>query len=133
MANGWPLLLSVMTGNHTCGWPRSTGALPHGKLPLLPTSSPQCSVVLGISFFRPRKGRFNFLYRVNPDGTGRQKVLSEPVLDTPRVSPDGQWVVVRVAAPGEESPTRFVAYPLRGGPADSHRVRDDLHLVLVYR
>src|SRR5439155_13580431 len=32
-----------------------------------------------------------------------------------RISPDGQWVVVIMPTPGEESPYAFIAYPLRGG------------------
>jgi hypothetical protein len=58
----------------------------------------------GDIFFLAQEGRFNFLYRVNADGTGRQKVLYEPMLDTPRVSPDGQWVALKVRYLGKKRP-----------------------------
>jgi Tol biopolymer transport system component len=32
----------------------------------------------GDVFFPVEEGRFKFIYRVNADGTGRQKVLSDP-------------------------------------------------------
>jgi eukaryotic-like serine/threonine-protein kinase len=43
----------------------------------------------GDVFFRASEGAFNFVYRMNQDGTGRQKVLSDPILDVDSVSPDG--------------------------------------------
>ena len=47
----------------------------------------------GYIFFRGAEGGSNFVFRVNEDGTGRQKVSPNPVLDFFSVSPDGEWFI----------------------------------------
>jgi serine/threonine protein kinase/Tol biopolymer transport system component len=69
----------------------------------------------GDVFFRASEGAFNFVYRMNQDGSGRQKVSSEPILDVDSVSPDGQWLVVFPVLHAGGTPFGELAYPLRGG------------------
>ena len=71
-------------------------------------------------YFRAKEGKFNFLYRVKEDGTGRQKVISDPILSFVSISPDGEFVAVfgefpAVQRPGEDTSVGLVAYPTRGG------------------
>ena len=53
-----------------------------------------------------------FAYRVNEDGTGFQKLFGEPVIDLYSISPDGQWLVAKVA---ESGAFRTLALPLHQG------------------
>ncbi len=59
----------------------------------------------------------NALVRIRQDGTGRERIMSPPVLDKFGVSPDGQWVIVfspgAGGAPG--APGATLAVPTRGG------------------
>ena len=45
---------------------------------------------------RSIEGSQNFLYRSAPDGTGRRKVIPDPILDLISISPDGHWAVASV-------------------------------------
>jgi len=54
----------------------------------------------GDVIFRAVEGGSNFLYRMKADGSGRQKVSPEPILDIYDVSPDGRWVAA--GTPGSE-------------------------------
>jgi Tol biopolymer transport system component len=69
--------------------------------------------------FRSLDEKTNFLSRIKTDGTGRERIISTPILNKTRVSPDGKWALSMVAGPpGEASlqTTRFVAIPTAGGP-----------------
>jgi len=77
----------------------------------------------GELFFRVKEKKVNFLYRMNSDGSGRERITSTPVLIKCGVSPDGKWVtaVVPVAGDKESSesvpvPMETVAIPVHGGP-----------------
>ena len=78
----------------------------------------------GELFFRVKENNANFLYRMNRDGTGRERVTSLPILVKYSVSPGGDWVVAAVSAqPGDQRssdsgavPMQTVALPVRGGP-----------------
>ncbi len=70
----------------------------------------------GFIYFRAIEGKFNFVYRMKEDGTERQKVVADPIIDRFSSSPDGQWIVTDVAVSGEESSSATVAYPASGGP-----------------
>lgn len=65
----------------------------------------------GRIYFRAAEGKQNFVYRMNPDGSGRTKVLPNPILELHAISPDGRWAVV-----AEGSTVRMNAEPLEGGP-----------------
>lgn len=69
--------------------------------------------------FRSVEGNVNYLYRSKEDGSGRQKIVQQPILALQNLSPDGKWAIVWTAvAEGESSNTSgLVAYPISGGPA----------------
>jgi len=62
-------------------------------------------------YFRAAEGKANFLYRMNADGSGRTKVISDPILEFYSVSPDARWAG---AATGVPSP-HMMEIPLEGG------------------
>ena len=64
-------------------------------------------------YFRAQEGTSMFAYAVREDGTGLRKAVEQPVAGLDGVSPDGQWLVVRLPAADGTSET---AFPLRGGP-----------------
>jgi eukaryotic-like serine/threonine-protein kinase len=65
-------------------------------------------------YFRAAEGKSNFLYRMNEDGSGRTKVLADPILEFHSVSPDARWAVI-VGAVGHDRGVRMAAVPLHGG------------------
>ena len=76
----------------------------------------------GALIFRQQDKNANYLYRINRDGSGRERLLSTPILNKAGVSPDGEWVIVNralteadaaLASGGDRAET--VAVPLRGG------------------
>lgn len=62
-------------------------------------------------YFRATEGKVNYLYRMNADGSGRTKVIADPILEFYSISPDARWAAV---ATGSPSP-RLGAIPLGGG------------------
>jgi hypothetical protein len=66
-------------------------------------------------FFEERVSGKNFLCRMNGDGTGRQRVVSAPIIQWQSVSPDGKWVVAQAAVSGEKLTRAVVAYSTRDG------------------
>jgi Tol biopolymer transport system component len=69
----------------------------------------------GELFFRAGEGGTNFLYRMKLDGSGRSKVLEQPIYGFQAISPDKRWVIIRVATKGEETPYVTEAVPVSGG------------------
>jgi len=74
----------------------------------------------GSLIFRQADGNANYLYRVNKDGSGRERITRDPILNKSGVSPDAEWVIVHRALTGDdvaqgESRTETVAIPVRGG------------------
>lgn len=66
--------------------------------------------------FRSTEGGLNFLYREKQDGTARQKIVSDPILDLHATSPDGKWVIAGAKVAGaENSITAISAFPVNGG------------------
>jgi len=59
----------------------------------------------------------DYLYRMNDDGTEREKIVPEPIIYLLGVSPDERFVAVRRATKGEDNPTAIEVLPLAGGPA----------------
>jgi eukaryotic-like serine/threonine-protein kinase len=68
--------------------------------------------------FRAVEGGSNFLYRMKIDGSVRQKITPERILDINGVSPDGRWVVVGTPGSEEEHTTSgMVAFAVDGTSA----------------
>jgi len=104
---------------------------PHGKSQLwiastdrrfpprqFPSSTSDDSPVFGHGgdiFFRATEGGSNFIYLVKEDGTGRHKVLPNPILDFFSVAPDGEWLIAGAPVPNEEITAALWAYPVHGG------------------
>jgi serine/threonine protein kinase len=57
----------------------------------------------------------NVLYRINTDGSGRERITSTPILAKWGTSPDGQWVTALVPAAGEDTNWKTVAFRIHGG------------------
>ncbi len=66
-------------------------------------------------FFLSEENGSRLVYTMNRDGTGRRRVLADPVIDVMSVSPDGKWIVTLVASSDPAMPRLTLAYPLPGG------------------
>jgi eukaryotic-like serine/threonine-protein kinase len=66
-------------------------------------------------FFRHMDGKSEFVYRVQPDGTGLRKALTAPVFHLNAVSPDGRWIVAWAPLAGN-GPPLIQVFPSNGGP-----------------
>ena len=64
--------------------------------------------------FRATEGGSNFLYRMKPDGTGRHKIIPDPILGVMAVSRDGRWVLVGSANNDEEHTATVKAIAVDG-------------------
>lgn len=70
-------------------------------------------------FFRGLEGNSAFAYQIRDDGTGLKKVFDQPIAGLAGISPDGQWLVVKIpGADGsitvalpvhQDSPVRVIA------------------------
>jgi hypothetical protein len=69
----------------------------------------------GEIIFRAREEKSNYLCRVKEDGSGRQKVIPDPIIFLNGASPDGNWAVVYEATVGEETTGESLAIPIHGG------------------
>ena len=70
----------------------------------------------GTLVFRSVEAGSNFLYRMNRDGSARQKISSSPVLESgDSLSPDGRWVPAIVPGPNEDEPVITRAFSIDGG------------------
>ena len=67
-------------------------------------------------YFRTRDGTARFIFRIGEDGGKMQKVVAEPVLFFLSVSPDGAWLLARVAA-AEHAGNAVVAFSTQNGRA----------------
>ena len=67
--------------------------------------------------FRASERNANFLYRMKPDGTGRERLLPNPILDIAAISPDGAFVLAGAPVADEDMPAGLVAFSLHGGVA----------------
>ncbi len=68
----------------------------------------------GQIYFRAAEGKLNFLYRMKEDGSGRSKVLVNPILEFHAISPDGHWATVFETVGRDLEPREFAA-PINGG------------------
>jgi eukaryotic-like serine/threonine-protein kinase len=67
--------------------------------------------------FRAIEDGSNFLYRMKADGSGRQKVSPQRIMDITSVSPDGRWIVVGALVPDEERTAEVQAFASDGSTA----------------
>jgi hypothetical protein len=68
----------------------------------------------GKLLFRMLEEKGNYLGRINKDGTARERVRNEPILNKGAVSPSGEWVVALVAGTGENVAVETVAIAVSG-------------------
>jgi hypothetical protein len=68
----------------------------------------------GLILFRFTEGSFNYLGRMNADGSGRAKVVPYPVSEIQGISPGRNWVMA-IAPLLDNSTVAPMAIPVRGG------------------
>ncbi len=67
--------------------------------------------------FRASENGTNFLYRIKTDGSGRQKIASDPVVDVVSMSPDGRWIVAVASEASLDAPAVTKAFATDGTSA----------------
>jgi serine/threonine protein kinase/Tol biopolymer transport system component len=65
--------------------------------------------------FRANEGGANYIYRINPDGSGRRKVSEARVLDVHGISPDGKWYIGVTPISSGEGDLATATFPVEGG------------------
>lgn len=71
----------------------------------------------GRILFQLTEGKFNYLEEMNPDGSGRSKVVPYPISEIQGVSPGRRWVMAMVPfSKGNSGDVSPVAIPAEGGP-----------------
>lgn len=66
--------------------------------------------------YRVAENGKNYAYTRKQDGSGRRKLLDEPILELESVSPDGRWTIVAERDDQDKDvPYHEVAYPTTGG------------------
>ena len=71
----------------------------------------------GHIYFAKAENNSNYLYRIHGDGTGLQKLFSDPVVYLMTVSPDEKYALARRPIKDETYSVAIEAIPLQGGPA----------------
>ena len=66
-------------------------------------------------FFAAQEKQGTFVYRVQGDGTGLQRVLPTPVLFLYSISPDGKYLAAWVSGSGGDDLNSVRLYPVDGG------------------
>jgi hypothetical protein len=69
----------------------------------------------GDILFRVTEGRFNYLARMRPDGTGRSHVVPYPISTIQSISPGRRWIMA-VAPTIDNATAAAMAIPVQGGP-----------------
>jgi DNA-binding winged helix-turn-helix (wHTH) protein/Tol biopolymer transport system component len=70
----------------------------------------------GQILFLLTEGKFNYLEQMNPDGSGRSKVVSYPISEVDGISPGRRWVMAIIPySKGNGGEVAPVAIPLDGG------------------
>jgi eukaryotic-like serine/threonine-protein kinase len=64
--------------------------------------------------FRAIEDGSNFLYRMKTDGSARQKITPQRIIDATSVSPDGRWVVASSLGPDEVRTSEVNAFAVDG-------------------
>ena len=68
----------------------------------------------GDLLFRAIEGGANFLYRMKTDGSARQKITPQRIMDINSVSPDGRWVIAGSLDADEEHAAAMRAFAVDG-------------------
>ena len=65
-------------------------------------------------YFRALEGKLSYIYELKL-GSGRvRKFVTDPVINSPIISPDGQWIVSTTPLTGQDDPAVVKAYPKSG-------------------
>ncbi len=67
--------------------------------------------------FRRLGEKQNFIFRIQKDGSGLQRIFSTPVVNLHAVSPDGEWMIASLVQPSTDALPDTLALPVGGGPA----------------
>jgi serine/threonine protein kinase/Tol biopolymer transport system component len=67
-------------------------------------------------YYRGLEGKLWYLYNFKLASGEIRKFNDEPAVNSPRISPDGQWVLSLVPVEGRDMPTELKAFPVQGGP-----------------
>lgn len=89
----------------------------------------------GEILFRFSDGRFNYLYRVNTDGTGRARAADYPIATLQSAAPDGAWVAAILQEGGSHLVPTGGGRPVRlcGGGCPVHWAPDGRYLYVSPR
>jgi hypothetical protein len=68
----------------------------------------------GEILFRESDGHANYLLAMNPDGSGRRKVIASSIISLIGISQDREWAVAMTPV-DDEPMAAMVAVPLYGG------------------
>jgi eukaryotic-like serine/threonine-protein kinase len=68
----------------------------------------------GKLYFLAAEGDYNFLCRMNEDGTQREKLLSEPIASLENISPDEKWAIIFRGRKREDQDYNLEAFSLEG-------------------
>ena len=60
-------------------------------------------------------GEGNALVRIKTDGTGRERISTESILNKRDVSPDGKWVIISAPGTTKDAVLATLAVPINGG------------------
>jgi len=66
-------------------------------------------------YFVSEENGSRFVYTMKADGSGRRKMLADPVIDLVTLSPDEKWIVTVAASRDPATPRVEMAYPAAGG------------------
>jgi DNA-binding winged helix-turn-helix (wHTH) protein/Tol biopolymer transport system component len=69
----------------------------------------------GEIIFVRSEGNFNFLERINQDGSGRAKISSAPVIELLSISPGQRWLTTVIPGSTADDKPATAAFDLRGG------------------
>jgi eukaryotic-like serine/threonine-protein kinase len=70
----------------------------------------------GDIIYRTNESGKNYVYTQKADGTGKRRIIDDPILELGPVSPDGRWIIVLQRDDNDlEHPYRTTAYPNEGG------------------
>ncbi len=69
----------------------------------------------GEVLFQMKEGVFNYIFRMNQDGTNLRKVIADPITRLISLSPDDRWIVAAIDSANSGHSQIVSGYPMRGG------------------
>jgi Tol biopolymer transport system component len=66
-------------------------------------------------YFRGLEGKLWYLYEIKLDSGQIRKFTAEQAVNSPAISPDGQWILSLVPIAGQDTTTVVKAFPTKGG------------------